>query len=77
MRTVFAQPSNTYTIVLNKEDIMKLVNGGVLYQPLHTENTYIGCYRNRTVDSHYLQYHGPEDGTIPVQFVNIQFAERG
>lgn len=73
MKTVFAQPSNTYTIVLSNHDIAKLiVEGGLLYQPLHMENTYVNTPgKVMNSDSHFLQYHGPEAGTIPVQFVNI------
>ena len=78
MRTVFAEPSRTYSIILSKEDVVKLVTGGLLYQPIHTENTYMNAPGKVTdADGHFLQYHGPEAGTIPVQFVNICLQKRG
>lgn len=74
MRTVFAKPSNTYTIVLSKEDITKLIKtGGLLYMPLHMSNTYLDSPRaGIDSDGHFLQYHGPKEETIPVQFISIQ-----
>ena len=76
MKTIFAQPSDTYTIELNKDDFVKLMTGGVLYMPTRTPNKYAyagGKVGN--IDGHFLQYHGPEDGTIPVQFVCIRLEQ--
>ena len=73
MKTVFAEPSRTYSIILSKEDAIKLITGGVLFMPSHTSNTYIPR-SNKAIDDdgHYLQYHGPKEGTIPIQFVSIK-----
>lgn len=73
MKTVFSSPSNTYTIILSEEDLVHLVERNVIMiRPTITEN----CYKSANgkieyASGHYLQYHGPEAGTIPVQFVNI------
>ena len=74
MKTVFAQPSNTYSIELSKEDLITLVSTGVLYyEPSRTSNTYISRSDKVTdSDGHFLQYHGPEPGTIPAQYVVLR-----
>lgn len=81
MKTTFAAPSNTYSIVLNMEDLMKLGTGCVMYAPTHTPNRYIDRssaepYSPVDVDGHMLFYHGPEykenDEGKFVQFVCIR-----
>lgn len=63
MKTVFAQPSNTYNIVLTQHDLAKLVVDGVLmYNPTRTGNTYVNKDNKVTsADGHFLQYHGPKE----------------
>lgn len=75
MKIVFAEPTHSYTIVLDKYDIAKLITGGVIYQPLHTPNT-----RRITLDStinsdgHFLEFYGSrnQDEGSHIQFVNIR-----
>lgn len=72
MKTTFALPSHTYNIVLSMHDLSKLaVDGCLMYDPTRMENTYISN-KETTSDGHFLQYHGPEAGTIPVQHVIIR-----
>ena len=77
MKTVFTSPSNTYNIVLSQHDLAKLIVDGCLrYNPTRTGNTYVNVNNKvMTADGHFLQYNGPEAGTIPVQFVTIQLKQ--
>ena len=74
MKTVFESRSNIYYIKLSQHDIAKLIVDGYLaYNPTRIGNTYVNKNDKVTdADGHFLQYHGPEAGTIPVQFVTIQ-----
>lgn len=80
MKTIFAEPTHSYTIVLNKHDLAKLITGDIVYQPLHTSNT-----RKITLDStinsdgHFLEFYGSrdQDEGSHVQFVSIHLERDG
>lgn len=77
MKTSFAEPSNSYTIILSKEDAIELITRGVLFRPSYTPSSH---YHNSNEvtdgEGHNLLYLLPGerlDGTtIPIQFVSIK-----
>lgn len=80
MKTTFAEPSNTYTIVLNNHDIAKLITGGVLFRPGYSQSRhYQGSNEVTDGEGHHLLYLLPGEGlngaSIPIQFVTIQLKQ--
>ena len=75
MKTIFAEPTHSYTIVLNNHDIAKLITGCAIYQPLHTPNTHrITPDSTVNSDGHFLEFYGSrnQDEGSHIQFVNIR-----
>lgn len=82
MKTTFAEPSNSYSIILSKEDAIKLIKCGVLFMPHHTPSKHL--YKtNEEFDGegHTLMYLSPgqklNGTTIPIQFVSIHLERDG
>ena len=78
MKTIFAEPSNSYTIILSKEDTIELITRGVLFRPGYTPSShYHNSNKVTDGEGHNLLYLLPGerlDGTtIPMQFVSIRF----
>ena len=73
MKTAFTKPSHAYSIVLSKEDVVKLVTGGVLYMPMHTSNAYVDSLKPKVKkDGHVLYYQTPDGEKAHVQFMSIK-----
>lgn len=81
MKTSFAEPSNSYTLILSKEDAIELITRGVLFRPGYTPSTHYHKSNEVTDgEGHNLLYLLPGEKlngvTIPIQFVSIRI-EKG